>query len=640
MAASATPQYIIGQVDHVSPAYAYIVPEEEVQEDIWVKQEDLLGALDKDIVKVLVLQQARGKRRSVGRVVEILERNKALIVGRLEHNGKNMLVIPDGRRMHYNILIKEKGSKIAKHNDKVVVKITGWPHGNKNPAGVIQKVLGQAGVHEVEIHAIMAEFGLSADFPSKVMEEANAMPHVIPMHEIAQRKDFRAVTTFTIDPEDAKDFDDALSLRTLPNGHYEVGVHIADASYYVTEGSLLDQEALDRGTSVYLVDRTIPMLPERLSNELCSLNPHEDKLTFSAVFELDSQGKVHKEWLGETIIHSDKRFTYEEAQKVITQQQGSFYQELHVLNQLAKQLRAERFKQGAINFETVEVKFQLDTQGKPLRVVPKVWHDTNRLIEEFMLLANKKVATRVSAMQRGKNLPTFVYRTHDNPDPDKLDDFWNFVKQLGYQGVTKKQPISNALNTILEAAAGNTEANIIQSLAIRSMAKAIYTSEDKRHFGLAFQHYTHFTSPIRRYPDIMVHRLLKQYLMGQFNADPRAYETKCQHASERERVAIDAERASVRYKQVELMQTLQGMTLEGIISGVTEWGIYVELVDNRCEGMVRLADMKDDYYELDEKGFKIVGKRSKKVYRLGGQVDVQVQSCDLTKRTVTLGLVQ
>ncbi len=635
---SAASHYVIGRVDHVNPAYAYIVPQEEAQEDVWVKQEDLLGALDKDFVKVIVLQQAKEGKRTVGRVVEIIERNKAPIVGRLDRFGKNAFVVPDGRRMHYDIFIKEKELKGAKHNDKVIVKVMGWPSGGKNPTGMIQEVLGPVGVHEVEMHAIMAEFGLSAHFPNQVTAEAEAIAETISEQELARRKDFRAVTTLTIDPEDAKDFDDALSLRKLPNGHYEVGIHIADASYYVQEGSLLDQEALERGTSVYLVDRTIPMLPEKLSNELCSLNPHEDKLAFSAVFELDSRGKVQQEWLGETVIHSNKRFSYEEAQQVITNRQGDFYEELNVLNQLAQQLRTKRFKQGAINFETVEVKFQLDAKGKPLRVVPKVWQDTHKLVEEFMLLANRRVATRVSKMHQGKDLPTFVYRTHDDPDPDKLSDFWGFVKQLGYQGPTRDASISNALNTILKATSGTTEANIIQSLAIRTMAKAVYTSEDKRHFGLAFQNYTHFTSPIRRYPDIMVHRLLKQYLKGQFNADPQSYEKKCKHASERERVAADAERASIRYKQVEFMQALQGAVLEGIISGVTDWGIYVELVANRCEGMVRLSDMTDDYYELDEKGFKVVGKRTKKTYRLGDEVYVQVKSCDLTKRTVSLSL--
>ena len=634
-ALAATPVHI-GRVDHVNSAYAYIVLEDKAQKDVWVKQDDLLGALDKDLVKIVVLQPPREGHRTVGRVIEILERNKAPIVGRVDRYGKNAFVIPDGRRMHYDIFIKAENLQGAKHDDKVIVKITDWPSGAKNPAGVIQRVLGKTGVHDVEMHAIMAEFGLSEDFSDSVQAEAQAIPEAIPTHEIARRRDLRVVPTVTIDPEDAKDFDDALSVRKLPNGHYEVGIHIADASYYVKEGSLLDQEALERGTSVYLVDRTIPMLPEKLSNELCSLKPHADKLTFSAIFELDSLGNVLQEWLGETVIHSDKRFTYEAAQQVLTQQQGDFYEELQVLNRLAKQLRAERFKQGAINFETVEVKFQLDAQGKPLSIVPKVWKDTHKLIEEFMLLANVRVATRVSKMQQGNNLPTFVYRTHGNPDPEKLNDFWDFVQRLGYQKITKSQSIAGALNTILKASEETTEAKIIQSLAIRTMAKAIYTSEDKRHFGLSFEHYTHFTSPIRRYPDIMVHRLLKQYLKGQFKADPRSYEKRCQHASERERIAADAERASVRYKQVEWMQGLQATTLEGIISGVTDWGIYVELVDNRCEGMVRLADMKDDYYELNEKSFTIVGRRSQKSYLLGDQVHVQVKSCDLTKRTVSL----
>ena len=637
--AGRTPTYVIGHVDHVNPAYAYVVPQEGAQADIWVKQEDLLGALHKDLVKVVVLQQAKAPKRPVGRVVAIVARNKAPIVGRLVRHGKLSFVIPDGRRMHYAIFIKPGGLKGAKQDDKVLVKITDWPNGAQDPTGVIQQVLGQAGVHEVEMHAIMAEFGLPTHFPRKVMGEAKAIPTAIPTHELARRKDFRAVPTVTIDPEDAQDFDDALSLRRLPNGHYEVGIHIADVSYYVEEASLLDHEALARGTSVYLVDRTIPMLPEKLSNAVCSLRPQEDKLTFSAVFALDSQGQVHKEWFGETVIHSDKRFTYEEAQQVITQQAGPFCQALTVLNQLAKQLRTQRFQQGAINFETTEVKFQLDAQGKPLRIVPQVRQDTHKLVEEFMLLANARVATRVFHMQKGKDLPTFVYRTHDNPDPDKLNDFWEFVKQLGYQVNTQRQSIPNALNTLAAAVAGQAAENIVQSLAIRAMAKALYTTEAKGHFGLAFKHYTHFTSPIRRYPDIMVHRLLKQYLQGQLKADARAYEAQCQHASARERVAADAERASVRYKQVEWMQTLQGAVLEGIISGVTDWGIYVELVDNQCEGMVRLADLTDDYYELDDKGFKVVGRRSQQTYQLGNQVRVQVKACDLTRRTVRLSFV-
>ncbi|MEL6412866.1 MAG: VacB/RNase II family 3'-5' exoribonuclease, partial [Bacteroidota bacterium] len=425
----------------------------------------------------------------------------------------------------------------------------------------------------------------------------------------------------------------------LPNGHYEVGVHIADVSHYVSEGSLLDHEALERGTSVYLVDRTIPMLPEKLSNELCSLRPHEDKLAFSAVFELDAQGKVHQQWFGETIIHSNKRFTYEEAQHNIDQQQGDYYQELTTLNQLAQQLRQARFQKGAISIETTEVKFQLDEHGKPLSVVPKVRQDTHKLVEEFMLLANQQVATRIAHMQPGRKRPLFVYRTHDNPDPEKLADFLLFAKQLGYKAPTSSKYPARSLNTVATAVEGTAAAHILQTLAIRTMAKALYTTEAKPHFGLAFQHYTHFTSPIRRYPDIMVHRLLKQYLQGATPTAAHTYEKKCQHASERERIAASAERASIRYKQVELMQTLKGKVLEGIISSITEWGIYVELLANQCEGMVRLADLQDDYYEVDSRGFQVVGKRSNKTYRLGNHIQVRIKACDLTQRTVDLELV-
>ena len=631
------PSYVIGHVDYVNPAYAYVIPQEGIQADIWVKQEDLLGALHKDLVKVVMLPKAA--EHPVGKVVAIVARHQAPIVGRLVRHGKRSFVIPDGRRMHYDIFIKTGGLKGAKHDDKVLVRITDWPNGTQAPTGVIQQVLGQAGVHEVEMHAIMAEFGLPTHFPSKVIAKAKAIPTAIPMHELARRKDFREVPTVTIDPEDAQDFDDALSLRSLPNGHYEVGIHIADVSHYVQEGSLIDQEALARGTSVYLVDRTIPMLPEKLSNEVCSLRPQEDKLTFSAVFVLDSQGQVHKEWFGATVIHSDKRFTYEEAQQVITKQQGPFYEMLTVFNQLAQQLRTQRLAHGAINFEATEVQFQLDTDGKPLRIVPKVRQDTHKLVEEFMLLANARVATRVFHMQPGKQLSTFVYRTHDTPDIAKLHDFWGVVQQLGYPVNTQRQSLSKALNSLVEAVAGQATEHIVQSLAMRAMAKALYTTEAKVHFGLAFKHYTHFTSPIRRYPDIMVHRLLKQYLQGQFKADKQFYEAQCRHASARERVAAEAERASVRYKQVEWMQTLQGAVLAGIISGVTTWGIYVALVEHRCEGMVRLADMTEDYYELDAKGYKVVGKRSQTTYCLGDQVTVQIESCDLTKRTVRLSFV-
>ena len=629
------PRYVEGQVDYVNPGYAYIVVPDSPQ-DIWVNHEDLMGALNGDTVRVLVFM-GRSKRPT-GRVVEIVARSQAPIVGRLERQGKATFVVPDGKRMHYDIFLDKKVSKKAADGDKVIVQITGWPRGQKNPTGIVKQVLGPAGVHDVEMHAIMAEFGLPTLFPKQILKEADAISDSISAQEIAQRRDFRGVSTCTIDPEDAKDFDDALSYRKLPNGHHEVGIHIADVSHYVPEGSLLDQEAYERGTSVYLVDRTISMLPERLSNELCSLRPHEDKLAFAIVLELDAHGKVHQQWIGETIIHSNKRFTYEEAQAVIDQQQGPFYQELTILNQLAQQLRQQRLGQGAISFETVEVKFQLDAHGKPLSVSPKVRKDTHKLVEEFMLLANQQVATHVSRMLPN-TAPPFVYRVHDNPDADKLNDFFFFAKQMGYSPGAEQKSAAKALNAISAAAAGQAAENILQSLAIRTMAKALYTTEAKPHFGLAFAQYTHFTSPIRRYPDVMVHRLLKQYLAKEFSADIRAYEVKCKHTSERERVASSAERASIRYKQVEFMKAMQGQTLTGVISSIMDWGIYIELQGNQCEGMVRLADLQDDFYEADTKGFQVVGRRSGKTYRLGEQVKVQIQACDLTQRTVDLIIV-
>lgn len=626
--------YVTGKVDYVHPSYAYVVTEAG-QADIWVSKEDLLFALDKDVVQVLLTQQKTRAQHPVGKVVAILERSKTTWVGQVVRKGRAMFVVPTSKRMHNDILVKASNLQDAKQRDKVIVALTAY----QPPEGKVIRVLGQAGEHETEMHAIIAEFDLPTHFPTQVLVAAEAIVGTIPGSEVARRKDFRKVSTFTIDPVDAKDFDDALSLAQLPNGHYQVGIHIADVSYYVPAGSPIDQEAFARGTSVYLVDRTIPMLPERLANELCSLRPQEDRLAFSAVFELDAHGKLHKEWFGETIIHSEKRFTYEEAQQTLVQQQDDFYQALTTLNKLAKALRAERFKQGAINFETTEVRFELDEQGKPLSVLPKVSQDTHRLIEEFMLLTNKRVALHVRRIKQGKRFPTFVYRTHDKPDLEKLGDFALFVKQFGYNLDTNLQSLSTSLNTLTARMAGQPIANTIQSLAIRLMAKALYTTKATPHFGLSFQHYTHFTSPIRRYPDLMVHRLLKQYLQGQLKFDEQTYEKLCQHASERERIAAEAERASIKYKQVELMQTWQGAVMEGVISSMMEWGIYIELVDTLCEGMVRMADMTDDYYVLDEKKFTLTGQRTKKVYHLGDFVKVRVKACDISQRTIDLELV-
>ncbi len=446
----------------------------------------------------------------------------------------------------------------------------------------------------------------------------------------------RQVTTFTIDPEDAKDFDDAISFRKLDNGNYEIGVHIADVTHYVKPNSILDQEAYDRATSVYLVDRTIPMLPERLSNELCSLRPHEDKLTFAAVFEIDDKMKIRKEWFGRTIIHSDVRFSYEEAQVILEKGQGVLADELRILNDTARKLRKERFKKGAVNFETTEVKFKLDEKGKPLAVIPKVRKDAHKLIEEFMLLANKQVATFVYNLNKGKEKNTYIYRIHDFPDPEKVKNFSIFARQFGHKMNIEENSISNSLNKLMSEIEGKPEQNILEQLAIRTMAKAKYSTDVKGHFGLAFDHYSHFTSPIRRYPDMMAHRLLQHYLDDGKHLSKNEYEVKCVHASEREKRAADSERASIKYKQVEFMAAAEKKVFEGLISGITEWGIYVEIIETKCEGMIRLADMTDDFYEFDEKNYKITGRKNRKVYTLGDKISVRVKKTDIDKRMIDL----
>lgn len=632
------PVYVTGSVDYVNPNYAYIIAPTH-QQGIWVHQKNLATALDKDQVKVMIIHLGRADKRPEGRVVEILKRGREQFVGRVELSSNFALVTPNSRRMHDSILVQKKHLKKANNHDKVIVQLDAWSASHKSLIGKVVKVLGEAGMHEVEMHSMMAEFGLPTHFPSEVLEELQNGPIRISPTEMKQRKDCRKIPTFTIDPEDAKDFDDALSFRKLPHGNYEIGIHIADVSHYVKEGSAVEKEAFKRGTSVYLVDRTIPMLPEKLSNELCSLKPHEDKLTFSVVLELDKHAQIKKEWVGTTIIHSDRRFTYEEAQEIIDLQQGDFCEELTLLNQLAQQLRVYRFKQGAVNFETTEVKFHLDKQGKPLAIAPQVRKDTHKLIEEFMLIANKRIAERVYHMKQGRESYPFVYRTHDYPDPEKVKDFFLFLKKLGYKAHPNNSTLVKILNEVIQAVEGKTEENMIQARAIRTMAKAMYTTEAKAHFALAFSHYTHFTSPIRRYPDLMVHRLLKCYLKGQFEADKSLCEAKCNHACTMERVAIEAERASIKYKQVEFMEGFKGQVLEGIIASVTEWGIYVAIVASQCEGMVRLTTIADDYYLLDEKNFRIIGKKTKKIYNLGDRVKVRVKACNIDKRTIDLVLV-
>ena len=627
------PKSYTGRVDFVNPRTAFIVSE-SFTVDPKVKINDLNYALDGDTVEFILLSKPGRNPRA--RVERITKRKRTTFVGRLEMSTTYAFVIADNKRMHYDIFVKNNHTNGASHNDKVVVEITEWPGWDKNPEGKVTRILGKAGENDAEIHSIMAEFGLPWDFPEKIEAAAQKISEAIPTAELKKRKDYRDIPTFTIDPADAKDFDDALSFKKLKNGHYEVGVHIADVTHYVKEGDLLDREAFERATSVYLVDRTVPMLPERLSNGLCSLRPNEDKLTFSAVFELDENADITKEWFGRTIIHSNRRFTYEEAQSVIENKEGDFTEEIATLNQLAHQLRKSRFAKGAINFETTEVKFSLDDNGRPLGIIPKVRKDAHKMIEEFMLLANKRVANFIYTLEKSRDKYPFVYRTHDNPDPEKLKTFSIFARKFGHQLQVNENGISASLNRLMDEIEGKPEQNVLETLAIRTMAKAKYSTEAKGHFGLAFDHYSHFTSPIRRYPDVMVHRLLQHYLLKGKPADREEYEERCEHASEMEKRAADAERASIKYKQVEYMQYAEDKDYDGIVSGVTEWGIYVEIVETKCEGMVKIADLTDDFYEYDEKNFCVVGVRNKKTITLGDNVRVKVKDTDIDRRTIDL----
>ena len=628
--------YCTGKVDHVNPRFAYIITPDS-EEDIYVKTADLNFAIHEDLVSVMITRPAEKDFKALGKVVKILKRSKEEFVGRIEIFEKFAFVVPDARNIHFDILIHTEKIGKARCNDKVIVKIKNWHDtSNRSPKGEVVTVLGQSGEHKTEMHAIMAEFGLPFLFTKKVEQAANKISEDFTEEEMLRRRDFRSMTTFTIDPHDAKDFDDALSIRVLDEEKYEIGVHIADVSHYVKENTILDKEAIKRATSVYLVDRTIPMLPERLSNELCSLRPNEQKYTFSAVFEMDIKGKITRKWFGKTVIKSDRRFTYEEAQQRLESGKGDFHKELNTLNTMARELRKKRFERGAINFETIEVKFELDEDGKPLKVIPKERKEAHKLVEEFMLLANKEVATHIFKWnEKGKKRGSkpFVYRVHDNPDPDKLNTFSSFAARFGHK-VDINKKISLSLNKLMEKIEGKPEQNILESLAIRAMAKAKYTMDPKGHFGLAYLHYTHFTSPIRRYPDIMVHRLLEHYLKNGKSVNAEDYEVLCEHSSEREKRATDAERSSIKYKQVEFMSSMLGQTFAGIISGVTEWGIFVEIIENKCEGMIRITDLDDDYYKFDERNYRWIGKNNKRIISLGDDIEVVVVRTDMERRTI------
>lgn len=629
---------VTGNVDHVNPRFAYVATGIEGKKDIYVKTQDLGTALHGDQVEVELFSRRSGDNPE-GRVTKILKRARTRFAGRVEVSKNYAFVVPDFRKIYQDFFIYPENANGAQTNDKVIFEVTRWGEGDKNPEAKVIEILGKTGENEAEIHSIMAEFDLPFRFPGEVLQESESISSEITPEEIGRRRDFRKTLTFTIDPEDAKDFDDAISFSELGNGLYELGVHIADVTHYVRPGTVLDTDAYDRATSVYLVDRTVPMLPERLSNELCSLRPQEEKLTFAAVFHLDENARVVKEWYGRTVIFSDQRFSYESAQDVIETGQGKFAKELKLLNNLALKLRKERFTHGAVNFETTEVKFKLDAKGKPLAVVPKVRKDAHKLIEEFMLLANKGVATFVYKHKKGGDRNGFVYRTHDYPDPEKVEDFAKFARQFGHTLDVQERAISRSLNSLMDEIEGKPEQNVLQSLAVRAMAKAKYTTETKGHFGLAFQHYTHFTSPIRRYPDMMVHRLLQHYIDDNKPVNRAELEGKCIHSSEREKRAADAERASIKYKQVEFMSTAEDRPYRGIITGVTDFGIFAEIIETKCEGMVRLADMKDDFYEFDDKNYRVIGRRRKKIYRLGDEVEVRVKKTDVDRRLIDLEFV-
>ena len=643
--------YYEGKIDMTSRKTAYFICE-DFEDDVFIPTNNLNHALDKDKVKVYVYNRRRGKKPE-GEVIEIIERAKSEFVGVIDIQKNFAFVTTANAKMYTDIFIPKDKIGDAQQGDVVIAKIEDWPKKADSPFGAIIKVLGKPGEHDTEIHAILAEYGLPYDFPIEVEVYAQKIDTSIQESEIKKRRDMRDTLTFTIDPKDAKDFDDALSFKKLDNGNYEIGIHIADVSYYLEEGTILDDEAYNRATSVYLVDRVVPMLPEVLSNFACSLRPNEEKYTFSAIFEINEKAQVMNQWFGRTVIFSDQRFAYEEAQYIIETKDNTIPEATSItgksyivkdeivaatlkLDELAKILRRNRMNEGAISFDKVEVKFNLNEAGEPEGVYFKISKDANHLIEEFMLLANRKVAEFI-----GKQKKTFVYRIHDEPNEDKLINLQTIISKFGYSiNFKSKADISKSLNSLLSDVVGKKEQNLVDTLTIRSMSKAKYSTDNIGHYGLAFDYYSHFTSPIRRYPDVMLHRLLQYYLDGGKSVDAEVYEEKCKHTSNMEGLATNAERDSIKYMQVKYMQDHKDQEFLGVISGVTEWGIYVEIVENKCEGMCRIREIKDDYYTFDDKQYALVGEISKNILQLGDEVIVKVKNADLVKKQLDFHFIR
>lgn len=632
-------QVMVGTFQRKSNGKNSFVPDDG-GEPIFIAERNSAHAMNNDKVKISLC--AKRKRQKVeGQVIEILEHAATTFVGTLKVTKNYAFLLTETNTLANDIFIPKDKLKGAKDGDKAVVRITDWPEEAKNPFGEVIDVLGKAGDNTTEMHAILAEYGLPYTYPQSVEAAAEKIPAEITPEDYAEREDFRDVVTFTIDPKDAKDFDDALSIRLLKPGLWEVGVHIADVSHYVKEGSAIDKEAVKRATSVYLVDRTIPMLPERLCNFICSLRPDEEKLAYSVIFNMDENAVVKDYRIRHTVIKSNRRFTYEEAQQIIETGEGDYKEEILELNKLAQILRQRRLENGAINFDRCEVKFEIDEKGKPLSVYFKVSKEANKLIEEFMLLANRTVAEHIGKVPKNKKPKVFPYRIHDLPDPDKLDNLSQFIARFGYKIRTggSKMEVSKSINRLLNDVEGKKEQNLVETVSLRAMQKAKYSIYNIGHYGLAFDYYTHFTSPIRRYPDLMVHRLLTRYLAGGRTAQADKYESLCEHSSAMEQTAASAERASVKYKQVEFMSERIGNVYDAVISGVTEWGLYAEINENKCEGMIPMRDLDDDFYEFDEKNYCLIGRRSHRKFSLGDPVKIKVARANLEKKQLDFTLV-